>query len=162
MKELRTNRRPSAGRLLVAALLMTGAAALACESPPSRGYGRVAWAPSSESLRAGLELYAAQEFSRAGEEFRSAAQAARAEGDRDLAHRARIAECSAWVRARRPQELCSCAESLAASQRRLRTGDPRVNTLIALGAIAGGQPLPTLRTPSTVRQVLRGAAEEGK
>lgn len=158
MNEPRTQgwRRP-AGRALSFTLFAVAAVQFACAAPP-RPYPRnINTAP--ESLRAGLELYEAHEFDRAGAQFRSAGHSAREIGDRDLAHRALVAECTSWLRARNMPELRICAEGLQASQRRMRSSDPRVNTLIAMAAIAGGQPLPSLRTPSAVRVVLRGAAE---
>ena len=158
---MKTISRVGMGRVLacVGALLAMGGLVGCATSPP--GPRSVADAGVSESLRAGLDLYAASDFGRAGEQFREASRAARVIGDRDLTHRALIAECTSWLRARRLRELCSCAGYLEQSQRRLRRSDPRVNTLIALAAIAEGKPLPSLRTPSAVRVVLRDAAEEG-
>ena len=147
------------GRGVAVSLALAAVLQSACAAPPSREPRRIPFAPATESLRAGLALYAADEFARAGEQFRDAASAARAIGDRDLAHRATIAECTSWLRARRMSELCGCAETLSDSQRRRRSSDPRVNTLISLAALAGGGPLPPVRTPSAVRVVLRSAAE---
>ncbi len=161
MSEPRTigSRWLGAGKAVVA-LAVVAMLQIACVAPPSGAPRRISIAPATEALRAGLDLYAASEFARAGEQFRDAAGAARAVGDRDLAHRATIAECTSWLRARRMRDLCSCAETLGDSQRRQRSADPRVNTLISLAALAGGGPLPGLRTPSAVRVVLRAVAEE--
>ena len=40
--------------------------------------------------------------------------------------------------------------------------DPGVNTLIALGAIAGQRPVPPLRIPRDVQPLLRAASREGR
>ena len=154
-------RTPMRSRPMSLAPLFSAAAisalALACAATPDPRPLDISAAP--ESLRAGLDLYAAREFERAGAHFHEAAHTAIAIGNRDLAHRVLIAECTAWVRARQLEELDACAENLIRSQRRTRTADPRVNTLIAMGAIAGGRPAPSLRVPSAVRVVLRAAAE---
>ena len=151
---------PEWRRAIGLALLIStlGTLQLACATSQNSQPLDISGAP--ESLRAGLDLYSAHEYARAGALFREAAQTAQLSGDRDLAHRATIAECTAWVRARRLEELCSCTENLRESQRRTRSTDPRANTLIAMGAIAGGRPAPSLQTPRAVRAVLRGAAEE--
>ena len=150
-------RRPVGLALLLSAAAI-GALALACVATPDPRPLDISAAP--ESLRAGLDLYAAHEFARAGAQFHEAAHTASNTDNRDLTHRALIAECTAWLRARQLEKLCSCAENLSRSQRRIRSTDPRVNTLITMGAIAGGRPLPSLQTPSAVRIVLRAAAEE--
>jgi hypothetical protein len=146
-------------RLAGAAAALLLVPLLACAAP-QRQPRTIRAVPLTESLRAGLDLYAADEFGRAGAQFRAVSRAAGARSDRDLAHRSMIAECTSWLRARRMQEFCSCAGYLEESQRRMRTSDSRVNTLIALSALAEGKPLPSLRTPSAVRVVLRDAAEE--
>lgn len=156
MKESRTRaaRQVALLTLLVAALSVVQ---LACVATPDPRPRNLKGAP--ESLRAGLDLYSAHEFARAGAQFHAAAEAAGAMGDRDLSHRATVAECTAWLRARRLQELGSCSARLADSQRRMRLTDTRVNALIAMGAIAAGRPVSSLRTVSAVRGVLLAAAE---
>jgi hypothetical protein len=110
----------------------------------------------------GLDLYASGEFVLAARRFAIAGQQASAVGDRDLERRALTGQCLAWLRAHRLPELAHCSESLERAQRRLRRPDPGVNTLVALGAIAGGRPLPPLHLPRSVRPLILGAAGEGR
>ena len=70
------------------------------------------------------------------------------------------AECAAWLRARRLGELAGCTERLEALQRKGRRSDPGLNTLLAMGAVAGGRPLPPFRVPSAVHPILRASAKE--
>ena len=162
MNELETprRRRPRGFALLfaVVAVVASGAIQIACVTPPNPDPRNIDTAPAS--LRAGLALYEEHEFARAGRQFHDAVETALRNGDRDLAHRATVAECTSWLRARQLREFCSCSKTLSVSQRRTRTTDPRVNTLIAMGAIAEGKSLPSLKTPRTVRSVLRFAVEE--
>ena len=70
------------------------------------------------------------------------------------------AECAAWLRARQLSELDSCGRRLEALHRRERRSDPGLNTLIAMGAVAGQRPLPPFRVPSAVHPIVRAAAQE--
>jgi hypothetical protein len=91
-----------------------------------------------------------------------AAGEARRAGQRELERQARAAECTAWLWARRIDRFASCTDRLEGLQRRARHSDPGVNTLIALGAIAGERPPPPLRIPRDVQPLLRAAATEGR
>ena len=57
-------------------------------------------------------------------------------------------------------ELAECSQRLERLQRRERRSEPGVNTLIALGAIAGQRPPPALRIPNTVEPLFRQTAKE--
>jgi hypothetical protein len=142
----------------VAAAGLAVALLLACATPHRPGAERAARA----SVAVGLELYGSGELVLSARRFALAAQQARAAGDRELVRDTLTAQCLAWLRARRLDELARCAEELEAEQRRAPRSDAGVNTLLAFGAIAGGRPLPPLRLPSEVRGVVRAAAgEEG-
>ena len=70
------------------------------------------------------------------------------------------AACTAWLRARELAELADCTSQLEYLQRHSRRSDPGVNTLIAMGAIAGGRPLPPFRVPNAIQPLLQQAAQE--
>lgn len=128
----------------------------ACANPPPAP-------PDPQAVRAeieaGLDLYDAGEFAASAQRFRSAADAAARARDADTEIRAVVAECTAWLRAGRVAEFAACTARLEPLQMRERRSDPGVNTLLALGAVAGGRPLPRLRIPHAVRPFLAGSAE---
>ncbi len=113
-------------------------------------------------IEAGLDLYDAGEFALSAQRFRSAADAAARARDGDTETRALVAECTAWLRAGRGPELAACTARLEPLQMRRSRSDPGVNTLLALGAVAGGRPLPRLRIPHAVRPFVAGTALESQ
>ena len=114
----------------------------------------------AHEIQAGHGLYQSGEYALAATRFQMAADTAGACNDRDTERRARVAECTSWLRARAIESFAACTDQLEGLQRRARYSDPGVNTLLALGAIAGGRPLPGLRLPRAVRPVVRDTAEE--
>lgn len=129
----------------------------------------VAPAPTADTMEAravrskldsGLDLYEAGDFEVAGHRFRDAAAGARRCRDAEMERRARAAECAAWLRARRLDAFAECTAALEPLQRRARRSDPGVNTLVALGAIAGGRSSGVLRVPNAVAPDLREVAKE--
>ncbi len=113
------------------------------------------------ALGSGLDLYEAGEYVLAAERFTLAERRAAAASARELQRKALVGACLSWLHAERLQALAACSERLERAQRRARRPEPGVNTLIALGAVAGGRPLPALRIPSSVRPLVRAAAGEG-
>jgi hypothetical protein len=135
--------------------------ALGCETPaavPHRGPSNLAAAKSN--LASGLGLYESADYTMAARRFEEAAQRARAGGDRALEKQAVTAECTAWLRARELSEFTDCTTHLEYLQRHSRSSDPGVNTLIAMGAIAGDRPLPPFRLPSAIQPLMQQAAQE--
>ena len=57
-------------------------------------------------------------------------------------------------------DLAACSERLETLQRKGRRSDPALNTLLAMGAVAGGRPLPPFRVPSAVHPIIRATAKE--
>jgi hypothetical protein len=119
-------------------------------------------AQARANVAAGLDLYESGEFVLAARRFRAASNQASTVGKRELEKKAVTGECTAWLRARRLGELAECSERLERLQRRERRSEPGVNTLIALGAIAGQRPAPALRIPNTVEPLFRQAAKESQ
>ncbi|MBW2290233.1 MAG: hypothetical protein JRG90_20755 [Deltaproteobacteria bacterium] len=154
-------RRRAAAALAAAALLACFGGAIACETPaaaPGRGPSHAAAARSN--LSAGLGLYESADFTLAARRFEAAGQRARAAGDRALEKQAVTAECTAWLRARELSEFNDCTTHLEYLQRHSRSSDPGVNTLIAMGAIAGNRPLPPFRLPTAIQPLMQQAAQE--
>lgn len=149
-------RRPSAAAAWAAAALVPLAA---CQMPPPAASNPEAARQVRENVRSGLDLYASRDFVLAARRFDEAAFGARSLGDLALERRSTTAECTAWLRARRLSELSSCTERLEALHRRERRSDPGLNTLLAMGAVAGQRPLPPLRVPSAVHPIVRNAAQ---
>ncbi len=145
----------------VAALIAAVGAAVGCAMAPTPGRGPSASAAQARAnLTAGLDLYESGEFVLAARRFHVASTQARAAGERALVKKSVTGECTAWLRARRLEDLAECAARLERLQRRERRSEPGVNTLIALGAIAGQRPPPALRIPNTVEPLFRQATKE--
>lgn len=109
---------------------------------------------------AGRDLYASGEFNMAARRFRSAAAGASALRDRAVQRDAVTAECVSWMRARALDQLSECTQRLERLQGRHVRTDPGVNTLMAMGAIAGRRPLPPFRIPQAVHPIVRTAGKE--
>jgi hypothetical protein len=152
-------RRRAATAIAVAALC---AVAVACASgrprPTTHLPDNVAAARSN--LSAGLALYESADYTLAARRFELAGRQARAARDHELTKQAVTAACTAWLRARALPELADCTSQLEYLQRHSRRSDPGINTLIAMGAIAGQRPLPPFRVPNSVQPLLRQAAQE--
>ena len=147
----------------VAALIAAVGAAVGCTAvttPVRRPWATAAQARAN--VTAGLDLYESGEFVLAARRFHAASTQASAEGVRALEKKSVVGECTAWLRARRLGELGECSERLERLQRRERRSEPGVNTLIALGAIAGQRPAPALRIPNTVQPLFRQAVGESQ
>jgi hypothetical protein len=142
-------------RWAIAALATCACLATGCQTP-AKYTPDVAVA--ERTLVEGLGLYDQGEFVLAATRFSEAAHGLRSAGHRERAREATAAECTAWLRARRLRELDDCSERLSALVRRSRHSDPGVNTLIALGAVAGDRPLPPYRVPPRVQRLLRATA----
>jgi len=152
---LRRRRRVAAVTSFAAAATLTALAGCATTAPGPL-------LAIDAELAAGLDLYASGEFDVAARRFSVAAGEARRDGRRELERQARAAECTAWLRARRIDRFSRCTDRLEELQRRARRSDPGVNTLFALGAIAGERPPPRLRIPRDVQPLLRAASGEGR
>ncbi len=140
------------------ALLAGAAVAVACASDdPGRRYSQ-RQARLDSLVQTGLELYGSAEYALAARRFRDSAHLAAALGDRATERTATTAECVSWLRVRRLSELSTCTERLERLQRRESRSDPGVNTLIALGAIAGDRSLPPLKLPNAVAALIRDSA----
>ena len=154
-------RRRAAAALAAAALLAVFAGVIACGTPspaPRRGTSNAAAARSN--LAAGLGLYESADYTMAARRFEEAGKRARAGGERALEKQAVTAECVAWLRARELSEFTDCTSHLEYLQRHSRSSDPGVNTLIAMGAIAGNRPLPPFRLPTAIQPLMQQAAQE--
>ena len=151
-------RRPGVAAVgAVAALALLGA----CVTPPASLASRQALLVRYRSdVDAGLDFYESGEFVVAARRFSEAGARASALGELRLESNAVAAACACWLHARQLDELSSCTQRLELLQGRGRRPDPGVNTLIALGAIAGHRPLPPLKLPNAVRPLVRGAAVE--
>jgi len=142
----------------IAAAVATLALLAACQMPAARDPAQAHRVRAS--VDAGLNLYEAGDYVLAAQRFEEAAQGARRGGDGLMERKSTTAECVAWLRARRLGELASCSERLEALQRKGRRSDPGLNTLLALGAVAGGRPLPPFRVPSAVHPIVHASAQE--
>lgn len=142
------------GSLLAAACLLA-----ACAGAERRAESRELSARGLRAeLEAGLDLYRAGELVPAALRFREAGEIAGALRAEETLRRATAAECLAWLRARGVAELSECSLRLERLQQRTRHPDPALNTLVALGAVAGGRPLPALRVPGPVRPLIEALA----
>lgn len=112
------------------------------------------------SIEAGLELYDAGDYVLSAERFQSAAKRARDFRDFSLERKTITAECTAWLRAQRVGEFANCTRRLETLHRRSRRSDLGLNTLLVMGAVAGGRPIPPFRVPNAVRPTLRLLAKE--
>lgn len=132
---------------------------VACQTTPAPAPDPEAARQVMENVRSGLTLYESRDFVLAAHRFNEAAAGARNCQDLSMERRTTTAECTSWLRARRLPELASCTERLEALHRRERRSDPGLNTLLAMGAIAGHRPLPPFRVPSAVHPIVRKAAQ---
>ena len=146
-----------------AAVALTAAALLplvACQSPPPRTPDPAEARAVMENIRSGRVLYESGDFVLAANRFQDAASGARNCGDLSMERKATSAECTSWLRARRLADFSSCTARLESLHRRERRSDPGLNTLLAMGAVAGGRTLPPYRVPSAVHPMVRAAAKE--
>jgi hypothetical protein len=111
-------------------------------------------------VEGGLNLYDAGDFVLAAHRFHAAAEGAERCGSLSMERRATQAECTSWLRARRLSELSECTARLETLHRKERRADPGLNTLLAMGAVAGGRPIPPFRVPAAVHPMVRAAAKE--
>ena len=150
-------RRRAAIAVAVAALVTVLAA---CQStpnpPPDLNEARRVRA----DIEGGLNLYDAGDFVLAAHRFHAAAQGAERCGSLSMERRATQAECTAWLRARRLGEFSECTGRLEVLHREEQRADPGLNTLLAMGAVAGGRPIPPFRVPAAVHPMVRAAAKE--
>jgi len=154
-------RRRVAVAFAAATLLCVFGGVLGCETPavpPRHGPSNLAAAKSN--LASGLGLYESADYTLAARRFEEAARRAHGGGDRSLEKHAVTAECTSWLRARELSEFTECTTHLEYLQRHSRSSDPGVNTLIAMGAIAGNRPLPPFRLPSAIQPLMQLAAQE--
>ncbi len=108
----------------------------------------------------GLDLYDAGDFVLAANRFHAAAEGAERCGSLSMERRATQAECASWLRARRLADFSQCTGRLETLHRKERRADPGLNTLLAMGAVAGGRPIPPFRVPAAVHPMVRAAAKE--
>ncbi len=137
------------------ALLLLGTACAGARGPvpePDRS------ALDSE-LRSAQQLYESGNFSLAARRFESVARGADRIGDRELRIRATAAACWSWIADRDRDAVVRCTERLSVYEARQKRPDPRISTLLAMGAIAADQPLPRRALPNSVRPVLETASE---
>jgi hypothetical protein len=113
-----------------------------------------------ENVESGLNLYDAGDYVLAAQRFRDAADGAQRCGDLSMERKATTGECTAWLLARRLDQLSECTLRLEGLHRKERRSDPGLNTLLAMGAVAGGRPIPPFRVPSAVHPIVRAAAQE--
>lgn len=145
----------------VAAVTMVAAlVSLACQSPPSRMPDPASARRVEENVRSGLALYEGGDYVLAAQRFREAGDGARSCGDLTVERQATTAECTSWLRARRLPDVSECTLRLEGLHRRERRADPGLNTLLAMGAVAGGRPIPPFRVPTAVHPIVRAAAKE--
>ena len=111
-----------------------------------------------QAVDSGLDFYTAGDYVLAARRFEEAARGARVCGDLTMERKATTAECTSWLRSRRLEDLDACALRLEALQRQERRSDPGLNTLLAMGAIAGDRPLPPFRVPAAVHPIMRASA----
>jgi len=156
-------RRGAATVAAVAALIAAVGALAGCAGVPTpMRRPEAIEAQARANVAAGLDLYESGEFVLAARRFHAASNQASAIGERALEKKAVTGECTAWLRARSLEEFAECTARLERLQRRERRSEPGVNTLIALGAIAGQRPAPALRIPNTVEPLFRQAAKESQ
>lgn len=153
---LRASDRAAARHGILLLLASATWSCLACASVHDPGTSRAA----RSSVAAALDLYEAGEYTLAAERFAQAAGRAAAAHQETLERQSVTGECLAWLHARRLPELAECSRRLEKLQRRARRPDPALNTLVALGAVAGDRPLPALRIPTAVRPLVQAAARE--
>jgi hypothetical protein len=130
----------------------------ACASPPPESGP----AAAERTLQIGLGLYDSGEYARAAERFRESGNLFRAARFRERWRDATAAECTAWLRAQYLRQLDDCSQRLGALLRRDRRSDPGANTLVALGAVAGGRAVNANRIPREIAPILRTMVAEAK
>lgn len=141
---------------VVAALVPVLSACQTPPPPPKTAEARMVRA----DIEGGLNLYEAGDFVLAAHRFESAAGGAKRCGDLAMERRATTAECTSWLRARRLEDFSTCTARLEVLHRKERRADPGLNTLLAMGAVAGGRPIPPFRVPAAVHPIVRAAAKE--
>ena len=127
----------------------------------TRNYGQIRSIHSEQAMLAvesGLDFSTGGDSVLAARRFEEAARGARVCGDLTMERKATTAECTSWLRARRLEDLDACGMRLEALQRQERRSDPGLNTLLALGAIAGDRPLPPFRVPTAIHPIVRASA----
>lgn len=154
-----------AGRRRAGAAAATAAAVLAsvsCAMPPPvpNAQRELEARAVRENIDAGLHLYAAGDFVLAARRFENAAGGAARCGDLAMERKTVTAACTAWLRARRLDDLSGCTLRLEGLHRRERRSDPGLNTLMAMGAVAGRRPLPPFKVPTAVHPIVRASAME--
>ena len=149
--------RRGARTLSLALLGMTFALGACASAPPQSGA-----AAGERALQIGLGLYDAGEYARAGERFRESGNLFRAARVRERWRDATAAECTAWLRAQYLRQLDDCSQRLGSLLRRDRRSDPGANTLVALGAVAGGRAVAANRIPREIAPILRTMVAEAK
>lgn len=145
----------------VAVVFAIAALTAATGCAPTALPGPVAAARMRTEVDKGLVLYRAGDFALAARRFESAAEEARRCRDLHSERLARTAECAAWLRAGHTQHLGRCTARLEEVQLELGASEPGVNTLLGLGSIARGEPLPPFRLPGSVRSLLEETAAGG-
>jgi len=151
-------RRGLAGAAIAAAAAGLLACVPAARTGPQPEAGR--HAEIQTALRDGVRLYESREYVLAAGRFETAARLAERGGEGRLAARAAAAECTSWLLAHRLGELDACSARLDGLQRRIHRTHPGANALIALGAVAGGRPLPGVNVPRPVRAVVQPGPED--
>lgn len=111
-------------------------------------------------IEGGLNLYDAGDFVLAAHRFHAAAEGAERCGSLSMERRATQAECTSWLRSRRLADFSECTGRLETLHRKEQRADPGLNTLLAMGAVAGGRPIPPFRVPAAVHPMVRAAAKE--
>lgn len=140
-------------------LAVLGAAGCVSTAPPPRS-APVGFVESE--AEAGARLYRIGDYTLAARRFRAAADEAERCDEPLMESELRTGECTAWLRGGELDAFRHCTARLEALHRDLGLSEPGVNTLLALGAIARGEPLPPFRLPAAVRPLLMTTASGGK
>jgi hypothetical protein len=133
---------------------------VACQAPPTSPPDPEEARRVRADINGGLNLYDAGDFVLAAHRFHSAAEGALRCGSLSMERRATQAECTSWLRARRLADFSECTTRLETLHRKEHRADPGLNTLLAMGAVAGGRPIPPFRVPAAVHPLVRAAAKE--
>ena len=154
--------RAAAARAAALCLLLLGGFGCAAPPPPTPAPEPRLDGEAYRAARAALDLYAAREYALSARRFGVALRLAEDAGDDRLAREVLVGSCMSWLEVRQPEPLAACTARLAEVRRQETRRDPGLNTLIALGSIAGSRPLPPFAHPDGVRPVLRAAAGEAE